>query len=1228
MNRFKHYWNLGLALVAIAILATTAAIAQEVTGTIVGNVKDTSGALVPSAKVTITNTDKNAVMRTVTTDQSGNYSAPLLPIGHYSVAVEASGFKNSVHSNIVLNLGDKLTENFDLQVGSNAETVNVEANAAQVELQSAAASGLITGTQVRELALNGRNWEQLVTLNPGVSDAGNADQLYVGAFAPQGTNLITFSMNGGRREENNFMIDGFDNEDRGSNLTLLTFPSVDAIAEFRVIRGQYDPEYGRAASGQVNAITKTGTSKLHGNVYEFFRNDALNANDYFNKKSELTNGKPNKPTKLRYNDFGGTIGGPVYIPKIYEQTNKTFFFFSEEARRNTKYSLAHAEIPTADMLQGNFAHPVCTSFNRDPVSGKLSCAGTGNSINPASFDPVAKAYIQDIFSKYPSAPNGATPTDPFGYDSTLRGIFNFREEIYKIDHIFNEKFSISGKILRDKIPTREPGGLFTGMALDNIGSTDTNSPGRNYVLRTTIAPTPSFLIDAGFGYSYGAILSTPSGLLNASASPDVATAVSASLPFKTVLGRVPSISLNGGSGPLTFGPYNDFNKNYTYFGNVSKIWGNHTFKFGAIYYHYEKHENAGNGNQGQYTFNNNFTGFPTGTFNFEQAWANFLLGNVATFTQTSLDLTADILDNQFEYYAQDSWRVRPSLTISYGFRHSFFRQPTDGLGLLENFDPKYYDPAKAPCILANGSADISKTAAGAITSACNPNFDPLNGYIFSNPPAGGTKSPYGSKVARENNMAIAPRIGIAWDPTGSGKTSIRAGYGFFYDSGIIFGNAENDVFNGIGFQNPLTFTNVTFANPTGGAPVPSTGIPGAVTALQSRIDPNYTPPYSQQWSLDIQHEFKGWILATGYYGNNAIHLPGFIDLNQPAMNSYLNCTSANPCYAGPGSMPNATHQNLSDYAISFSNAAVLKNGNVVTPPGVYVSGGNTSLLNALRPYLGYTGMQGVRNIYTSNYHSLQSQLQKQFKNSTMVNISYTWSHGLTTDQADRSTGSILPLQGDMRNNYGPTVGDRTHVLTANFVWELPWLREQKSFLGHTLGGWQVSGIQTFQTGLPSQVSSNQVYDPTGADCLGPSPCSFRANQVGDPNSGAPHNYNTGWFNKSAFTDPGLTFENCPALPVAPANLPASCVAVAQNYIPTERPGAVRLPGFWRTDLGLFKNFKFTERFGGQFRLETFNTFNHTNPVCCSSMTTSSASYGLVRSTRDPRYLELGMKLNF
>ena len=1179
-----------LGVAVFCICAGSALMAQVTTGSIAGTVKDPTGAVVPNATITFTNTDKNAVIRAVKSGSSGEFSAPLLPIGRYSLTVEAGGFKKYVQQDIVLNVSDHLTVSPVLEVGTTNESVSVEASASQVNLQSAQASVIISGTQIRELALNGRNWEQLVTLTPGVSDAGNADEIQVGALAPpvngsSGTNLVQFSLNGGRREENNYMIDGADNIDRGSSLTLLSFPSVDSISEFQVLRGQYEPEYGRAANGQVNLITKSGTSSLHGDVFEFVRNDVFNSNTYFNKKTELGKGLSNTPPPLRYNDFGGTIGGPVWIPKLYEQTNKTFFFFSEEARREIAYTNGSAEVPTAAMLTGQFAHPVCTAFTG------ITCTATGTSIS--NINPVAAAYIKDIFSKYPQPNN--TATDPFNFISILRGVFNFREEIYKVDHIVNQKLSFNGKIARDSIPTREAGGLFTGLGLDNIGTTNTNSPGHTYTARATITLSPTFLIETGYLYSYGAILSTPNNLLNKQNSPDVVSAIGSTLPFSTTLGRIPSLAFPTGeeTGPTTFGPYNDYNINHNALANVTKIVGKHTIKFGATYYHYEKHENAGSGNQGTYTFNNN--GTPAGGVNFEQAWANFLLGQVATFSQSSLDLTADILDNQFEYYAQDEWRIKPNLTISYGFRHSFFRQPTTGNGILENFDPAFYDPSKAPCILGNsagknqGSIDVTKSPTGTLTSACNPNYDPLNGYIF---PAGhappgvtGHISPFGSKLAPEYDAAIAPRIGIAWDPYGKGKTSIRAGYGKFYDSGDIFGNAENDVFTGIGYQNNVSFTNVSYQSPTGGAPIPSTGIAASASQLQSRIYTNYKSPYSQQWSLDVQHELMpGWILDMGYYGENGIHLPGFVDNNQPAVDAYLKCTDATPCMSGPN-------------AISFSTV-------VNSNPVVAVTTGNTNLLNALRPFIGYSGGNAVENIYTENYNGFQTELKKQFSGNSIIDLNYTWSHSLSTYVGDRNTGTFMPVQGHIRdNNYGPGVADRRHVFTGDFVWEIPWLKNQSGFVGHTIGGWEVSGIQTAQTGLATQ-ASQAVIDPSGADCLGPSPCALRVDQIGDPNIG-PQNF-TQFFNKAAL-----------AVPVA-----------GETTIPSERPGALRLPGFWRTDLGLFKNIKVSERFGFQFRAEAFNVFNHTNPICCSSVSLTSTSFGQIVSTRDPRTMELGLKFAF
>ena len=325
-------------------------------------------------------------------------------------------------------------------------------------------------------------------------------------------------------------------------------------------------------------------------------------------------------------------------------------------------------------------------------------------------------------------------------------------------------------------------------------------------------------------------------------------------------------------------------------------------------------------------------------------------------------------------------------------------------------------------------------------SACNPNYNPLNGLIFANPPTFngfvGTKSPYGSKVGKEFNGAVAPRIGIAWDPFGDGRTSVRAGYGMYYDNGLEFGNPELNVGLSQGFLTNLSITRSTLSDPTGATTTVATTTP---FTIQSRMPIDYKPPYSQQWSLDVQRQFGAtWLADVGYYGSNGIHLPGYEDFNQAPVASYLNCTAATPCFAGPVSVP----ANAVSFPLSTACPTAPCINNTAT----------SNQLAVLRPYTGYGPGLFFVDAFSSNYHSLQAELQKRFAGNSMVNISYTWSHGLTTDPADRSTGgAALPqVTGDLRSNYGPTIADRRHVLTANFVWEIPWGRRLHGVAGHVL----------------------------------------------------------------------------------------------------------------------------------------------------------------------------------
>lgn len=1138
-----------LALLGLVVGAIPAA-AQEITGNIVGIVRDANGAVVSGATVTIRNTDKNIVARTVNANDEGSYSAPFLPAGHYSVTVEAAGFKRFVKTDIEINVNDRIAVDATLEAGAVSEEVVVTAGAVQIETQTATASGLVSNREVRELPLNNRNFVQLVTLLPGVSST-MTDQAYIGTTNPFGqTNTVSISINGGRTSQNNWTIDGADNVDRGSNLTLLNYPSVDAIAEFKVLRNHYSAEYGRNASGHVNVITKSGTRDFHGNFYEFFRNDKLNANTYFNNLTgrfttdptakapdvivaagDPRAGKERTPRPvLRYNNFGYTIGGPVYIPGHYNQSKeKTFFFFSQEFRRVITYSTFNSTVPSAAERAGVFSAPICVAVN----AAGTTCTQSATQIT--NINPAAAAYLKDIYANV-DLPNSGTNT----LISNVRNVFNHRQELVRVDHNFSPKVTLAVRYLHDTIPTEEPGGLFTNLQVPGVATTKTDSPGYSWVGRSVQTLSPSMVNEAGYAFSYGAIISRPIGLALSENSPNVAAAVK--LPFPSTLARIPSIA-PGYGGVAGFGPYDDFNRNHNFWDTLTWIHGTHTFKFGASVNYYQKTENAGGNNVGSFQFAS--TPRPTGSAatTTMQQWANFLLGNVSTFTQADQDLTPDIRARQYEFFVQDDFRLKPNLTVNIGVRYSRFRQPIDKKGQLTNFDPSRYDPAKAVQINpANGNV-IPNTG------------DRLNGIIIA-----GQTSPFGDKIAPESNNDFAPVFGIAWDPFKDGKTAIRGGYGISYDVTLV-GVLEQNIFGNPPFVNNVSISNTVLNNPASVLPTLSAAPIGTIRGTPNSSD----MPYVQQWSLDVQRELgKDFMVAVGYYGSKGTHLPGIVDMNHVA----------------PG-------------------AAVA--AGIITA-GTQVTTAITPRLNAVRPFKGFVAVNTVQNWFNSNYNSMQLSVDKRFKGGSLVRLSYTFSHALTDNQTDRN--SAPQSFYDRAADYGPSQLDRRQILSVNYVYELPFFRSQNGFLGKALGGWQFSGISSFNAGSPFTVTTTGI-DPGALGLLGTSAASGRPDVIANPSLKPSVRSRLAWFNPLAFT-------LVPAGVTRPGNSPR---------------GVIVGPGYQKWDMTLSKRFRFTESMDLQFRAEAYNVFNHTNFSGLSTVF-GATNFGQVTSTRDPRLVQFALKLTY
>jgi Carboxypeptidase regulatory-like domain/TonB-dependent Receptor Plug Domain len=839
--------NTGLILLLLMslFLYPNAISAQSgTTGQVTGSVTDQSGAVVPGATVTITQIETGA-KRTAVTNDDGNYSVLNLAIGVYSVVITKNGYKETSVSNVVVNVDNITRQDVALQIGGVNEVVNITADEVQIETQTGAVGEVVTGEQVRELPLNGRSFVQLTQLQPGVAAANNLDSKSKGLFGG-----VDFSVNGNSAQSNLFLTDGANNNDTGSNRTILLFPSIEAIAEFKTIRNSYGPEYGQAAGAVISIATRGGSNEFHGSVYYFGRNDALNAAEYFAKT------RTGKKDLLRRNDYGFALGGPIV-------KNRLFFFYSQEWNKEIRGQSRFGSVPTALERGGNFSQPRILA---NPKPGQdPNCSGSYRGVIPqANLSPAGLALVK----LFPTSNVAWTPSSDTcdNWAISANSPINFREENVRIDYNVTSKNKIFGRYTQDHWGNANPilvGNLWGDDAFPAVESS-WSQPSRQAAVKLTTQLSSTAINDIQFAYSANRIIVSPGS------GGDINAAINTAIPgYFPTSGKVNGIDRPhpvfwGGIGPYNYGtgadlwtqtPFKNALDIYTIRDDVSMVFSNHTLKMGFLYDQAGKDEDSGPNNESV-----QFWGAGASDGALGNGLADVLTrGKVFGFGETNTQAVGQTRYKNLEFYLGDTWKVRPNLTLELGARYSLIFEPYDKRNLISSFLPELYNPAR-------------------------PATDPCNGLVVpkgTNPCAGiaGASTPgeFSNRSLRENNYKnLAPRLGIAWDVFSNGKTAIRAGFGQFFlrerTSPVFAALTQNAPFaKSIGGKRTLDGPTPIFTE-LGSA---SNGSP------KFAFSPGAATPYSLQFNVSVgQQLWKDAVIEMGYVGNRARRQLTHNDLNQ------------------------------------------------------------------------------------------------------------------------------------------------------------------------------------------------------------------------------------------------------------------------------------------------------------------------------------------------------------
>ena len=1176
----KNLSKVGIFVVAIAWCIFGAAAHGQNSGSIDGRVVDPSGAIIPNANVQLVN-EQTKVVRTTKTTSTGDFVFADVPPGTFEVIVNAPSYKQFVKKGLALSSAERLAAGtLKLDLGEVTQQVVVQAATTPVQTSSAEVSGLLDTKQLDNLLAVGRDFMAMLRTVPGVVEGGGAGSL--------GTSK-TATINGVRSVNNSGNVDGVSGSPRGGD-KIDTPPNLDAIQEVKVLTSTYQAEYGAGTAGPViNVVTKSGTQNFHGSAYYYVRNEAFNANDWFNNYNGAV-----RP-RYRYNDVGGNIGGPIFWPHRFNvNKNKLFFFVSTEYLPNkSPEGLKKYTVPTKSERQGDFSqsyaqgkaspNPATDLINiKMPGAASSTCPTTGTAGDHSGCYPgnilpstAINSQMQALLNvmPLPNFTDRAVSAGNYNYITNYSADRPVNQEIFKIDYDPSDRvhmfFRGEWMTVNDDAYA-SPANKLPWLIRVNY---QTTHPNLAYDLTYTFSPTllnELTVGTAGFGENQ---LYNNGDLQKLATKSSSGYNIGQLFPDNNPMNLFPAVSFGGVSSAATFGwdsrfPMYDRTRQYSLNDNLTKIIGSHNTKFGI------------NLSTDHYLQAHSSSGIPEGSFSYGRdvsnpndsnyAWANALQGLFDNYTEPTARSDYNPRIYVIEWFGQDQWKVTPKLTLDYGMRFGWVKPPTLQVGA--NFVPSLYQSGQAPTLYqpekVNGSTVAVDPATGQTYPAAYVGlFVPGTGNTANG--AITTKSNgYPEGLVYGTGIQLGPRIGFAYDPLGNGKTAIRGGFGIFINPSTQIGQ-EGDMSH----NPPNEFTPEQFYGDVNTFLNAGTLLGPPKFGAAFNLHPQEMKVYGA--SLQVQQDIGfGTVLSVGYVGNVARHMTGQRDINEVPYGAHFLAQNQSP--AG-GVLPD----------------------------------------NFFRPYPGYASINYRTTDIDSNYHSLQVQLTHRFKKGLEFGAAYTWSRAMDfTDSYDGTVATYQPLR---TWNYGPAGWDHRNNLVVNYLYSLPRAsRIWNNFAARAiLDDWQISGIVSYISGSPNTIAfkTKDNVDLTGGGD------GARVYLSGDPMHGAPRKFGE-YFNTGVVERPtASTYDT------------NTGTLILSNGVSPYHP--IYNPGYADMDTALFKNILVHEKFAIQLRLETYNTLNtaqfdsvQNTATFNSSGDQTDTTFGQIDSSNGPRVLQLAGRINF